>query len=60
MRKNPNPRLYTLYIDGKAVSNHSYEFVTAAIVFKDRFFEARKNGHKAVIDTARRGRKFVV
>ncbi len=59
MRNNPNPRLYTLYVNGKPVSNHSYEYVTAVIVFKERFFSARKEGKKVVIDTARRGRKFV-
>lgn len=59
MRNNPNPRLYTLHINGKPVSNHAYDYLTAVIVFKDRFFRARKNGDKVVIDTVRRGRKYV-
>ena len=59
MRKNPNPPLYTLYINGKVVSNHAYDFITAAVVFKDRFFRARAEGKKVTLDRVRRGRKYI-
>lgn len=59
-RNNPNAPLYTLYIAGKPASNHAYDFVTAAIVFQDRFFRAKAAGEKVSIDRVRRGRKFVV
>lgn len=59
MRNNPNQPLYTLFIDGKPVSNHAYDFVTAALIFKDRFFRAKSEGKKVVIGRVRRGRKFI-
>lgn len=59
MRKNPNPVLYTLFIDGFPVSNHSYPLTTAAVVFGFRAAWATKHGKKTELRPVRRNRKFV-
>jgi len=52
-------KFYTLYINGKRVSNHAYPYITAVHVFSDRFFRALNSGLIPEIELRhRRTRKF--
>lgn len=57
-RKNPNPRLYSLYIENQRVSTHAYQLETAAVVFGMRAAWANKYGKKTELRPVRKGSKY--
>lgn len=58
MRNNPNPRLYSLYIEGQRVSTHAYQLETAAFVFGKQAAWATKHGKKTELKPVRKGSRY--
>jgi hypothetical protein len=58
MRENPNPRLYSLYINEQRVSTHAYRLEIAAHVFGKQAVWATEHGKKTELKPVRKGSKY--